>query len=125
MHCHWVLEDLSGERMLGEFRVRFRTMSEDGGEVPACGCTADEETFGKVRVEATGVLLSLVVTVRDSARAVMLGKPTHFRAVYESFRPVGNRYSGASLRMLSTRDRPTIRSHELTCSRRVQSRAEA
>ncbi len=38
-------------------------MSEDGGEVPARGCTPDEETFGEVGVEVIGILLGLEVSV--------------------------------------------------------------
>lgn len=63
VHRYWVQEDLPGERVLSEFRVRLRAMGEDGGEVPACGCTPDEETFGEVRVEATSVLLGLAAPV--------------------------------------------------------------
>lgn len=66
MHCHWVLKNLPGERVLSKFWVRLRTMGEDGGEVPACGCAPDEETLGEVRVEAPGVLLGLVVPVSDT-----------------------------------------------------------
>lgn len=59
MHCDWVLQDLSSQRVLSKLWVCLGAVSEDGREIPTRGWTADKETFGEIGIEDISVLLGL------------------------------------------------------------------